>query len=90
NILRAGAFPDRASMFRYDQWWVLNQAAPKNPHTYGIQVLAVWAQLRRDGQHQAGAFFASDGAELIVPPELTAYWEVPLVGTPPERLGYIR
>ena len=90
NILRAGAFADRAAMFHYDQWWVSNQAATKNPHTYGIQVLAAWAALRRDGQHQAGRFFASDGAELIVPPELAAYWEVPLAGAPPETLSYIR
>ena len=62
-------------MFRYDLWWPTNQSAPKNPHTYGIQVLAPWAALRRDGQHQAGAFFASDGAELITPPELRVYWK---------------
>jgi hypothetical protein len=90
NILRAGAFADRASMFRYDQWWLSNPAAPRNPHTYGIQVLPAWAALRRDGQHQAGAFFASDGADLIRPPELSAYWEVPVAGAPPETFGYIR
>ena len=90
NILRAGNFADRASMFRYDLWWPTNQSAPKNPHPYGIQVLAPWAALRRDGQRQAGAFFASDGAELITPPELRVYWEVPPASAPPDTFGYIQ
>ena len=90
NILRAGNFADRTSLFRYDLWWLSNQAAPKNPHPYGIQVLPPWVALRRDGQRQAAVFFASDGAELTTPPELREYWEVPLAGRPHERLGYIR
>jgi hypothetical protein len=31
-------------MFRYDLWWLSNQAAPKNSHTYGIQVLSTWGR----------------------------------------------
>ena len=64
---------------------------PKNPHSVLNQVTnpnALFSSIARGLQDQIGIFFASSGAVVILP-EPSRFFEVPIVEPLPEDLNYI-
>ena len=88
TILRAGELEDRATFFRHDLYFAANPTAPKNPHGYSLQYVAPFFPTIRGAQGQVADFFASDGANMIVP-DPAGCFEVPVAGPLPEDFGYI-
>lgn len=89
-ILRAGALADRAVLYRNDLAVAANPAVPKNPHTFltniGVSAAVAYAV---GAQTQIALFFASGGALVIDPDGAGPFFEVPLIGTPPETLSFL-
>jgi len=89
NVVHAGGLEDRTAYFRYDQWLAVNPGPPKNAHALFINYGQVaWRPVMRDFHEQVAEFFASDGANLVTPSQVPAYWEVPIVALPWD-LNYI-
>lgn len=89
-LLRAGELTDRTTFFRNDLAFAENPAAvPKDPHLLirNITVPSV-AAMARGIQEQIAVFFASDGI-LMIHPEPSRFFEVPIAGLLPEQLNFI-
>lgn len=90
-MVRAGAFPDRTTMYRHDLAFASNPALPKDGHTFltaGI-VVSGWADIALAAQRQVAVFLASNGATTIDPDEAGALFEVPIPLPLPETLDFI-
>ena len=92
-ILRAGNLVDRTVHYRHDLAVAEDSTIPRNPHTF-ITVSptspnALLRSITQGVQRQIATFFASDGT-VVVHPEPTRFFEVPVVGPLPEGLNYIR
>jgi Bacterial Ig-like domain len=90
EIIRAGGFEDRVSVYRHDLRKFDTPGVTPNPHgflsalgpTQGLMEIALGAQ------HQIGAFFESDGAKVIHP-EPNDLWETPIKMPLPEDLFFM-
>jgi hypothetical protein len=89
-ILRAGGLAGRAVFFRNDLAVAANAGVPKNPHTFltniGVAAAAGYAVM---AQTQIALFFASGGTLVVDPDGAAPFFEVPLVGAPPETLSFL-
>jgi len=87
-VLRAGDLVDRATYFRNDLAYAENNLLPKNPH-FLIRLITspLVGPMARGVQEQIAVFFASDG-NLIIHPEPSRFFEVPIAGTLPEDLNF--
>ncbi len=89
-VLRAGDLADRATYFRNDLAYAENPlGVAKNPHLL-IRLItspSVGA-MARGVQEQIAVFLASDG-NLIIHPEPSRFFEVPIGGPLPEDLNFI-
>jgi hypothetical protein len=90
-ILMAGDLTDRTLHYRHDLAFAEDPAIPKNPHPTLIQVMhpnPTFRSIARGLQDQIGSFFASGGT-VIIHPEPSRFFEVPVRGPLPEDLNYI-
>jgi hypothetical protein len=91
-LLRAGDLADWTLHYRHDVAFTEDPAIPKNPHQVVVSPThpnATFRSISRGMQDQIAAFFASGGTHVIHP-EPVRFFEVPVVGTLPEDLNYIR
>jgi hypothetical protein len=89
-ILRAGDLDDRTTYLRNDLVVAARPGAPKDPHTFLTNVAnPAVADLAVAAQQQIGIFFRSDGTALIDPDGAAPFFEVPIVGPPPEGLNFL-
>jgi hypothetical protein len=86
-MLRAGDLADRATFYRHDLAFAENSMLPKNPHGF-MPFISIFDAIARGAQEQIAIFFASDGA-VVISPERSRLFEVPIVLPLPEDLGYI-
>ena len=88
-VLRAGDLADRATYFRNDLAYAENNLVPQNPHLL-IRLITTpsVAAMARGIQEQIAVFLASDG-NLIIHPEPSRFFEVPIRGPLPEDLNFI-
>jgi hypothetical protein len=91
-IVRAGELADRTTLYRHD----LSGQALKNPHnTFVMTNDAAMRSTARAQQDQFAILFESDGAlftdpdDYMVPAPSQPLFEAPIVGPPPEDLGFI-
>ena len=88
-ILRAGDLADRATFIRNDLAYAENNTVAKDPHLLirGLMVPSV-AAIARGIQEQFSVFFASDGT-VVIHPEPSRFFEVPIAGPLPEVFNFI-
>lgn len=89
-FLRAGELLDRTTYFRNDLAYAENSiGVAKNPHSL-IRLIANQAvgAMARGIQEQIAVFLAS-GGNLIIHPEPSRFFEVPIAGPLPEDLNFI-
>jgi hypothetical protein len=68
------------------------KTVPKNPHGFlnnPTSLVPLVALVSRDAQHQMGKFFASNGKEIVAPPQRPDLFEVPIAQPLPENLNFI-
>jgi hypothetical protein len=89
-LIRAGDLADRATRFRNDLAYALDNTVGKTGHTFltNISVPAA-APYAVGAQQQIAVFFATNGATTIDPDGANPFFEVPVVGALPEGLNYI-
>lgn len=90
-ILRAGNLADRTLHYRHDLAFAEDPTIPKNPHnavSLPTSPNLLFRSISRGLQDQIGIFFASDGT-VIIRPEPSRFFEVPVEGPLPEGLNYI-
>jgi hypothetical protein len=87
-LLRAGDLADRATHYRHDLASLENPALPKAAHGFMVNTPA-FGDIARGAQEQIAAFLASDGV-LVIHPQPTRFFEVPIAGPLPEGLNFIR
>jgi len=87
-LLRAGELTDRTTFYRNDLAFAESPAVPKDPHLLIRNItLPSVAAMSRGIQEQIAVFFASDGV-LIIHPEPSRFFEVPIAGPLPEDLNF--
>ena len=88
-VLRAGDLIDRTTYFRNDLARAENNLVAKNPHLL-IRLITTpsVAAMARGIQEQIAVFLSSDG-NLIIHPEPSRFFEVPIAGPLPEDLNFI-
>jgi hypothetical protein len=90
-ILRAGNLANWTLHYRHDLAYAEDPAIPKNSHPTLLQVTNPNLTLRsiaRGLQDHIGIFFASGGT-VVIHPEPSRFFEVPVAGPLPEDLNYI-
>ncbi len=88
-ILRAGDLADRATFYRHDLAFAEIPMLPKNPHGFMIRTdVAAFRLISLAAQEQIAVFLATNG-EMIIQPEPSRYFEVPIVLPLPEDLNFI-
>ncbi|MGI8998062.1 MAG: Ig-like domain-containing protein [Pyrinomonadaceae bacterium] len=90
-ILRAGNLADRTLHYRHDLAFAEDPTIPKNPHSVVVLPThpnALFRSIARGLQDQIGIFYASGGA-VVIRPEPSRFFEVPVEGPLPEDLNYI-
>jgi hypothetical protein len=87
-IIRAGNLQSRTTLFRNDLARQAIPALPANPHTFLTGVVGPGAAIALQAQTQIATFFASGGAVTIDPDGPAPFFETPMVGPPPETLGF--
>ncbi len=87
-IIRAGGLEQRTTLFRNDLARLAIPALPANPHTFLTGVVGPGAAIALQAQTQIATFFASGGAVTIDPDGPAPFFETPMVGPPPETLGF--
>jgi hypothetical protein len=90
-ILRAGNLADRATHYRHDLAFAEDPTIPKNPHSIvnsSAHSNALFRSIARGLQDQNGSFFASHGT-VVIGPEPSRFFEVPVGAPLPEDLNYI-
>ncbi len=89
-ILRAGSLADRATLYRHDRAYAEIPTLPRNPHTFLTSVdNESFRPISLAAQQQIGVFFETDGA-VVITPEPTRFFEVPIVLPLPEDFSFIR
>ncbi len=90
-LVRAGGLQDRMVYFRNDLAFALNNATPKNPHTFLTNIVSggLAPQIAVGTQTQIATFFASNGVTVIDPDLAGPLFEVPIAGPLPETLNFI-
>ena len=89
-ILRAGDLADRATFFRNDLAYALNNAIGRNPHTFLTNIgNPAGAPYAVGAQQQIAVFFASFGTQVIDPDGSGPFFEVPITLPLPETLNYL-
>lgn len=90
-LIRSGDLTSSATFFRNDLAFALGVGFAKNPHTFltNIGGTPQVAAAAIGAQSQIAVFFSSDGALIIDPDGTGPLFEVPIVGTLPEDLGFI-
>lgn len=91
-VIRAGNLADRAVYYRHDLAYPLDPSMPKNPHTFAgspTNPSLLYRTIARGAQDQIGIFLASNGTVLIHP-EPSQFFEVPVQRPLPETLNFIR
>ncbi len=89
QILRAGNLADRTTFYRHDVAFAENPMLPRNPHSFMVSTdVAAFRPISLAAQEQIAVFFATDG-EMIIQPEPSRYFEVPIVLPLPEALNFI-
>jgi hypothetical protein len=91
-LLRTGDVLWSNIHYRHDLAFAEDPAIPKNPHEVLVSPISSNATLRavsRGLQDSMSIFFASD-AQLLTQPEPARFFEVPVAGSLPEGLNYIR
>jgi hypothetical protein len=88
-VLRAGDLADRATFFRNDLAFAENPAVPKNPHRFMVNIdIPAATAIALGAQEQIATFFDSDGT-VVIHPEPSRFFGVPIAGPLPEDLNYI-
>ncbi len=89
-IIRAGDLADRTTYFRNDLAYMEDPTVPKDPHAFlnRFTTRGIAGDIARGGQTQAATFLASDGT-IIVWPDPSRFFEVPIVPPLPEALQFI-
>ncbi|HYT66732.1 MAG TPA: hypothetical protein VEL51_09955 [Vicinamibacterales bacterium] len=87
-LLRAGDLADRATYYRHDLASVENPALPKPAHGFMVNTPA-FGDISRGAQEQIAVFLASDGV-VVIHPQPVRLFEVPIAGSLPEALNFIR
>jgi pimeloyl-ACP methyl ester carboxylesterase len=87
-MVRAGGLREVTTFYRHDLAFLENPALPKDPHGF-MPVIRSFGAIARGAQEQIAVFFDSDG-ELIIHPEPSRFFEVPIAGALPESLNVIR
>ncbi len=91
-ILRAGALADQAMFYRNDLAFAEQPTeVAKNPHTFLTRIFdpsPLVQAIATGAQKQIGMFFATDG-EVVIHPEPSHFFEVPIEPPLPEDLSYI-
>jgi hypothetical protein len=90
-MVRAGDLADRTMLYRHDLAYAERPTLPKNPHLFmiGIGAAGGFLAIGLPVQRQIATFFASNG-NVIIHPEPTRFFELPISSPLPEDLGYIR
>ena len=90
-MVRAGDLADRTLLYRHDLAYAERPTLPKNPHLFmiGIGAAGGFLAIGLPVQRQIATFFASNG-NVIIHPEPTRFFELPISSPLPEDLGYIR
>src|SRR3989475_129905 len=88
-IFRAGDLTDRSTYFRNDLVRAI-PGAQTDPHTFLTNIAAVPAIARAAiaAQQQIAIFFETDGAVVVDPDGVGAFFEVPIAGPLPETLNF--
>src|SRR5262249_33809985 len=82
-LLRAGDLADRAPLSRHDPAFAEGPTLPRTPHQFLIMVdVPAVRPLALGYQAQIATFFASDGT-VVIHPEPSRFFEVPIAGPPP-------
>jgi Big-like domain-containing protein len=87
-IIRAGNLQSRTTLFRNDLARMAIPALPANPHTFLTGVAGAGAAIALQAQTQIATFFASGGTLTVDPDGPAPFFETPMVGPPPETLGF--
>jgi pimeloyl-ACP methyl ester carboxylesterase len=90
-MVRAGDLADRTTYYRNDLAVAEDPNVPKVGHGFMPMInnpVPLAAAIARGAQEQIGVFLASDGA-LLIHPEPSRFFEVPIAGPLPESLNYI-
>jgi len=90
-LLRAGDLADRATLYRHDLASAEDPSVPKNPHNFLGLIMNTNPTVRAIAlgyQVQIASFFASDGT-VVIHPEPSRFFEVPIQGPLPEDLNYL-
>ena len=94
RVIRAGGLEAYTTYYRHDLACAANPcttAARKNPHpflTQGVITDSYFAAISRGAQEQAAQFLASDGL-VVIHPDPTGFFEVPIVLPLPEEQNFI-
>jgi hypothetical protein len=91
-LLRTGELLWNNIHYRHDLAYAEDPTIPKNPHEVCVSPNsgnATFRAVSRGLQDSIGIFFVSDG-QLIARPEPARFFEVPIAGSLPENLNYIR
>lgn len=88
-ILRAGDLADRTLYYRHDLARAEIPSLPSNPHAFmrRMDILA-FREIVLGAQSQIAVFLASSGT-MIIHPEPSRFFEVPIAGPLPEDLNFI-
>ena len=90
-ILRAGNLADRATFYRNDLAYAENNAVPKDPHSFMPNTrssVPIVLAIAFGAQEQIAVFFASGGV-MVIHPEPSRFFEMPMAGVLPENLNFI-
>jgi pimeloyl-ACP methyl ester carboxylesterase len=87
-MVRAGGLRDETTFYRHDLASAEIPGLFKDPHGF-MPVIRLFGAIARGAQEQIVVFFDSDG-ELMIHPEPSRFFEVPIAGPLPENLNFIR
>ncbi len=90
-VIREGNLADATTLYRHDLAFAADPAIPKNPHLFTGQMTSPNATARSiafGAQEQAAVFLASMGGTTLHPAP-SQFFEVPIVSSLPETLGFM-
>jgi hypothetical protein len=88
-LLRAGDLADRATFYRHDLAFAENPQLPTIPHGFLTRLdIPGFRAIARGAQEQIATFFATGGA-VVIHPEPSRFFEVPIQEPLREELNYI-
>jgi hypothetical protein len=88
-VLRAGELADHTILYRHNLAFAEVPGLPIDPHPFLVSVgNLAWRGIVLGVQEQIATFFTSDGT-VVIHPEPSRFFEVPIQGPLPEDLNYI-